>query len=97
MKEFSTEAANQLFELLRTEGKFSEDRSGAIADGLAGIYESVKKLFDEQIPALVEQLKTQEVQGNASLDDIRETCWQIHNHLANSQLIPVERKGGPGY
>lgn len=67
--------------------KASQDVS---ADGFAGLHERTRKLFDHQISALIGQLESPDPEDETILDEIRETCWQIHNHLVDSRLVPQE-------
>ena len=49
MKEFSTGDANFLFDLL-CQAQFSVERSREIADGLAGLFEHSRRLFEKDVP-----------------------------------------------
>jgi hypothetical protein len=90
MKDSTTADANRLFELLRARAGLSESQSGRLADGFAGLHERTRKLFDHQISALIGQLESPDPEDETVLDEIRETCWQIHNHPVDSRLVPQE-------
>jgi hypothetical protein len=88
MKSFSLEEFKELCELL-TQRKVTWSRDAeTFALAMTDIRQSAAEIYNEFLPKLMEQLRTDTSDVDDTISDIREACRHIDYHLKDAKLPP---------
>jgi hypothetical protein len=90
MREFSIQNAVAMAKLLESRGLMTPKESGDFSVALNEIRDSVKKIFDDYLPRLVQELSFEHAGAADTVQDIREECSHIHYHVKDCKL-PIEQ------
>ncbi len=88
MREFALKDREALIDLLIARGIMNENQADVFTHALLDIRESAIEIYDEYLPALQEQLRTNTGDVADTIWNIREACRHIDYHLKDAKLPP---------
>jgi len=88
MNAFGIRDFNELCELLTRKNVMGASEAETFALAMMDIRESAAEIYDEYLPKLIQQLRSDTGNVADTIWDIREACRHIDYHLKDAKLPP---------